>query len=104
MVECQHKEDLAVNNMHAVIIAVVFFVVAINFYMLFVRLRKDRRPKIDRAAPGEAEASKWRDKEIIRRLDSEQADAARRVELRNKTLGLYEQVRRNAADRENEEN
>jgi len=88
---------------HVFLIAIVFFIVAINFFMLFFRLKKEGHHKTDRKAPGEAEASKWRAKEIQRRLDREQEDAVRRVELRNKTLELYEQVRKNAENEENSE-
>jgi hypothetical protein len=85
------------KNTFSFMIAIVFLVVAMNAFVLFLRLRKEHRPKIRRAAMEESEASKWRDKEIRRRLDREQDDAGRYVELRNKTLDLYDQVRKNAA-------
>jgi len=79
------------------IIAVVFFILAANFFMLYRRLRRNRSGKSGKPAMEEKEAAKRRDREIQRRLDLEQEDAARSVELRNKTLELYEQVRKNAA-------
>jgi len=88
------------SGIYSFVIMIVFFVIAINFFMLFLRLRRTRRPRIVKAAMEEKEAAEWRDKEILRRLDHEQEEAAKAVELRNKTLALYEQVRKNAADRE----
>ena len=79
------------------IVAIVFFVIALNFFMLYVRLKRERHPKANRAAMEEKEAVEWRDREIQRRLDREQEEAVHCVELRNKTLELYEQVRRNAS-------
>ena len=38
---------------------------------------------------------------LIRKLDYEQRDAARRVELRNKTFEMYDQVRKQADIDEN---
>ena len=75
--------------------------VVFNFYLLFKRSKKSRFTrkgvKADRMAN-----IKNRD-DLIRKLDLEQKDAARRVELRNKTFEMYEQVRRNAAAAENAE-
>ena len=85
------------NNTLSFMISIVLLVVSLNAVMLYLRLRKEHRPKTRRAAMEENEASKWRDKEIIRMLDREQDDAVKHVELRNKTLALYEQVRKNAA-------
>ena len=85
------------NNTFSFMISVVLLVVALNAVMLYLRLRKEHRPKTRRAAMEENEASKWRDKEINRMLDREQDEAEKHVELRNKTLELYEQVRKNAA-------
>ena len=86
----------------AYVIVLVVFVIAINFFMLFFRLRRDRYRKPGRASVEEAQAARWREKELQRRLDREQEEAAHRVELRNNTLALYDQVRRNAAAREKE--
>ena len=84
----------------ATIVTIVVLVIVLNFVMLFIRLNRDRVRKPGRAAIEEEQAARWREKEMCRRLDREQEDAAHKVELRNKTLDLYEQVRRNAADRE----
>ena len=84
------------NSTLSFLIAIVFLVIASNFIMLYLRLKKERRPKIGKAAIEENEAVKLRDKEIKRRLDHEQEAAEKHVELRNKTLELYEQVRKNA--------
>ena len=88
------------NSSHAILIAVVFFIVAINFFLLFLRLRRDRNPETKGKAAEENEAVKWRANAIQRRLHNELEDSARRVELRNKTLDLYEQVRKKAAEAE----
>jgi predicted Holliday junction resolvase-like endonuclease len=78
------------------IIAIVFIVLAMNFILLFLRMRKNPPRKSSRKAPNEDVAAVWRDKEIQRRLEREQDSAERIVELRNKTFELYELVRRNA--------
>ena len=88
-------------NPFAYILAIVIFVIVLNFIMLFHRLRRDRYRRPGKAAVEEEKAAEWREKELQRRLDREQEDFAMRVELRNKTLELYEQVRRSAAEREN---
>ena len=86
------------KNTFVFLIAIVFLVLALNFLMLFIRLRKERRPgRNKKAALEEKDAVIWRNKEIQRMLDYEQETAEREVELRNRTLELYEQVRRNAA-------
>ena len=85
------------NNAFSFLIAIVFLVLALNAAMLFLRHRNESRTTSRRAAMEESEAVKWREKEINRRLDREQEDAEKYVELRNRTLDLYEQVRRNAA-------
>ena len=86
----------------AYIIAIVAFVIVLNFVMLFFRLRRDRYRRPSRAAIEEEEAAALREREIWRRIDREQEAAAVRVELRNQTLELYEEVRRRAALREKE--
>ena len=78
---------------YAFLIAVVFFIVAANFFILFIRLKRDRPRKVTKAAMEEKEAALWRDKEIQRRLDREQEEAEKYLERRNKTLELYDQVR-----------
>jgi len=75
------------------ILAVVFLVIILNFIMLFLRLKRDRIRRPSKDVMDEKKAAEWREKEIKRRLDREQEEAAERVELRNKTLALYEEVR-----------
>ena len=87
------------NSTLAFLIAIVFFVIALNFFMLFARLKGGIRPKSNRKAMDEKEAKAWRDREIQRRLDREQEEYANRVEKRNKTLELYKQVQKNAEDK-----
>ena len=83
-------------NTFSFLLAIICLILVINAIMLYRRVRKDRNPKIVKKAMSEKEAVLQRDKEIWRRLDNEQEQAARQVELRNKTLELYEQVRKNA--------
>jgi len=89
-------------GVYAFLVGIVFIVIVINFAMLYNRLKRDKKLKREGIAMSEPEASRWREKEIQRRLDREQEEAVKRVDLRNKTLELYEQVRRNAAAAENE--
>jgi len=84
----------------AYIIAIVAFVIVLNFVMLFIRLKRDRYQKPSKDIIEEAKAVVLRDKEIRRRISREQEDAARDVELRNNTLKLYDEVRRRAEVRE----
>jgi predicted Holliday junction resolvase-like endonuclease len=84
------------------IITIVFIVILMNFILLFLRLKKNRLRKPGKKVPEEWESVQWRDKEIQRRIDREQADAMRQFELRNNTLELYAEVRRRAAEREKE--
>ena len=87
----------------AYIILIVFFIVAINMYFVVLRLRSgNRRSKKNRVAPEEAEQKKWRDQEVIRRIEREQDGAYERVKLRNETLALYDEVRKRAETRESE--
>jgi len=86
----------------AYLIAIVVFVIVLNFFMLFMRMKRDRKEKPSRLAILEQEASEHRHKEIQRRLDNEQEDLAYRVEMRNKMFDMYAQVRKNAAELENE--
>jgi len=79
----------------AYLFAIVFFILALNLYFMFSRMRRgNRRKKMDRIAVDEAKQAIWRDKEIARRIEREQDDAYERVKLRNETLALYEEVRR----------
>ena len=83
--------------------AIVFFVIAVNIYIVASRLRKTpKRRKMNRAAVDEAKQALWRDREVARRVEREDEDAYERHKLRNETLALYDEVRRRAAEREDE--
>jgi len=85
------------------IFAILFIVVAINLFFVAKRFRSgDKRSRKGRAAMEEAKQAIWRDKEIARRIAREQEDALERVQLRNETLALYDEVRRRASARESE--
>ena len=82
------------------IIAIVIIVVLGNLFMVFRRFRNIKLSRTRKPAMDEQKAELIRSRAIQSRLEREQDEAKRRVELRNKTLELYEQVRRNAAARE----
>ena len=88
------------NAALASVIALVALVLLMNFILLIYRLKRDSVRKPSKLALQEEQAAIYRENEIRRRLDREQADAVYRVEMRNKTLALYEEVRRRAAERE----
>jgi len=91
------------NASAASIIALVFIVIALNFYILIIRNRRGSRyKKRTRIAVEEAKQALWRDNEIRRRIAREEEDALERVKLREETLALYDEVRRRAAARESE--
>ena len=82
----------------AYLFAIIFLVIALNFYFLVIRMRRgDKRKRRDRVAVDEAKQAVWRDKEVARRLEREQDDALERIKLRNETLALYEVVRQRHA-------
>jgi len=82
----------------AYLFAIVFFVIALNFYFLFFRMRRgNKRKRTDRIAVEEAKQAIWREKEVARRIEREQDDALERVKLKNETLALYETVRQRHA-------
>ena len=74
--------------------AVIGILVIANLYFLLKRSKKSRNVGKDAAA--QRAATVKRHDALIRKLDYEQRDAARRVELRNKTLEMYDQVRKQA--------
>jgi len=78
------------------LIGIVFIVIAINFAMLYIRLKRDFPKKITKKILEEDEAAIVRERVIHQKIEREQEDAERRVMMQNKTLELYEQVRRNA--------
>ena len=78
--------------------AILGILIVANFYFLYKRSRKSRN--VGKEATARREETVKRHDALIRRLDREQEEAARRVELRNKTLEMYDQVRKQAqADR-----
>jgi len=88
----------------AYLFAIIFFVIALNFYFLFFRMRRgNKRKRTDRIAVEEARQAVWREKEVARRIEREQDDALERVKLRNETLALYEIVRQRHAQKDNHE-
>ena len=74
--------------------AIVGILVVFNFYMLFKRSKKGRN--VGKKAASEREAMIKNHDSLVRKLNIEQEDAARRVELRNKTFDMYDQVRKDA--------
>ena len=74
--------------------AIVGILVVFNFYLLFKRSRKGRN--VGKETTANRVAMEKSHDALVRKLNYEQQDAARRVELRNKTLDMYEQVRRQA--------
>ena len=74
-----------------VIIAVLIIA---NFYILFRRNKNGRN--VGKDATAQRMASVKHHDDLVRKLDHEQQNAAKRVEMRNKTFELYEQVRRDA--------
>jgi len=85
------------DAVYGALIVIVFIVLAANLFIVFRRIRRSYPRKTGKAALNEQEAAELRDRQVKRRIERAQEDAERRVELRNKTLALYEQVRRNAA-------
>jgi len=85
-----------VESSAAYLFAIIFVVIAMNFYFLVVRRGRSvkRKKRMTRAAVDEAKQALWRDQEIARRLEREQDDACERIKLRNETLALYDEVRR----------
>ena len=77
------------------IIIVVVLLVIVNFYMLYKRRKYSQN--VGKRATADRIRTVRKQNELIRRLDSEQEEAEKYVELRNKTLEMYEQVRRESA-------
>ena len=76
-------------------VAIVFLVIFVNFWF-WLRRSKGTLKRVKRSIP-EAKAAEIRRLEILRRFEAEQEEARKHIELRDKTLALYEQVRRHAA-------
>ena len=73
---------------------IIALLVVANFYFLFKRGKRGRN--VGKKATEERIATVKRHDSLVRTLDLEQEEAARRVELRKKTFEMYEQVRRQA--------
>ena len=78
--------------------AIIALIIIANFYMLFKRSKKSRNVGKDATAKRIASVKNYDD--LKRKLDFEQQDAIKHVELRKKTWEMYEQVRRQAAEEE----
>ena len=91
------------QGVFAYAIAIIIIVIVINFVMLRNRLRRDKPRKKSKPAMDEEKAARLRNNEIQRRINREQEDMASYVEKRNKTLQLYAEVRKRAAEREKQE-
>ena len=78
------------------IIAIVIFVIVMNFVTLFMRMKKNRSPygRKGKQSVEEAVAAVKRDNEVRRRLDLEQDRIKKYLEHRKNTWALYEEVRR----------
>jgi hypothetical protein len=90
-----------VDSSIAYIFAIVLVVLVINVFIIRAQFRRGNRAvkkrRTDRIALSEAEQAKWRDKEVIRRIEREQDGAYERVTLKNETLALFDEVRRRHA-------
>ena len=75
--------------------AVIAIVVVVNLYLLF-KFNSRKKRNIGKETTRQRIETEKHHEELVRKLDFEQQDAERRVELKNKTLELYEQVRRQA--------
>ena len=76
------------------IVAIIIIVLIGNAIIVFTRMRKNRTDEIE--ARENRIAAGRRSAELLNRDEREQEEAAKHIELRNKTLELYERVRRNA--------
>ena len=74
--------------------AIMLVVIAVNFYMVFTRHKKNRDER--KRDANEQLASVKALKEVQRKLDTEQDNLAKRVELQNRTFELFDQVRKRA--------
>jgi len=90
------------NSNGGVLILIVFIVLIMNAVFLFFRIRNNplRKSSRKQRAPEEFEDSIRREKQINLRIEQEDENAKRRVELRNSTLELYDAVRKKAAEAE----
>jgi len=86
--------------MQGYLIAIIVIVLIGNAFLVFWLHRRNRNEA--REARENRIAASRRNTELIRRNEQEQEDAAKRVELRNKTLKMFEQVRKHAEAVEHE--
>jgi len=82
-------------NMFGFLLALIVLVIVGNFFILYRQYKRDRKPPVK--SREESEALLDRGLDMQQRFNKEQEDAMRYVERRNKTLELYEQVRKNAS-------
>jgi hypothetical protein len=105
-VECDKisllQEVIAVEqNAVAYLIAIIALILMMNLFFVISRMRRNKNKKpVGRGAPDEAKQAIWREKEVQRRIEREQDDAYARVQLRNETLAIYEEVHQLAIIRE----
>ena len=84
--------------MDIVIILVFAFLILMIVYILYSKGKKNR--KAQEKSKADYKNTLMRHEHLKRRLENEQDEAARRVELRNKTLEMYEQVRLQAESKD----
>ena len=72
-----------------------------NVYMLSRRTKKSRN--VGKEATEDRIATVKRHDDLVRKLDQEQEDATKRVELQNKMFDMFKQVREEHKDDESED-
>ena len=81
-------------------VGILFLFLLLNAVLIFHKSRKTRQQM--KQIKEERIAAQRREESIKGDLSKEQADAERRIELQNKTFELYDQVRKNAEEKESE--
>ena len=71
--------------------ALIGVLVVGNFYMIFRRNKKNR--SVGKEATANRVATVRRHDDLVRKLDHEQEEASKRVELQNKMFEMFQQVR-----------
>ena len=84
------------NVLFGSLVGIVFLVIVMNFFVLFLRMKRNTSPygRKGKQAVQEDVAAVYRDNEVQRRIDLEQDRIAQYLEKREKTWALYEEVRR----------
>jgi len=82
-------------NIFGYLLALIVLVIVGNFYILYRQYKRNRTPTVK--SREESAALEDRSLDIQQRFDREQEEARIYIERRNKTLELYEQVRKNAS-------